>query len=72
MGGVGLLLRTTVEWWVRILFPYLILWLLLKAPALLLAPQVEAVWLGFGELAVLVAGGRLFLPHWPGCDRDRH
>jgi hypothetical protein len=33
------------------------LWLLLKVPALLLAPQVEAVWLGFGEPAVLVAGG---------------
>jgi hypothetical protein len=46
-----------VEWSVRIRFPYLILWLLLKVPALLQAPQVEAVWLGFGELAGLVAGG---------------
>src|ERR1700675_1670616 len=57
LGGVGLLLRATVAWSVRILFPYLILWLLLKVPALLVAPRVEAVWLGFGELAVLVAGG---------------
>jgi uncharacterized membrane protein len=26
-------------------------------PALVVAPQIEAVWLGFGELAVLLAGG---------------
>jgi uncharacterized membrane protein len=56
-GGVGLLLRATAAWSIRILFPYLIVWLLLKVPALLAAPQMEAVWLGFGELAVLMAGG---------------
>jgi len=57
LGGVGLLLRTTAAWSARILFPYLIVWLLLKVPALVVAPQMEAVWLGFGELAVLLAGG---------------
>src|ERR1700730_14273009 len=57
LGGFGLLLRATAAWSVRILFPYLIVWLLLKVPALLAAPQIEAVWLGFGELAVLLAGG---------------
>jgi uncharacterized membrane protein len=57
LGGLGLLLRTTAAWSIRILFPYLIVWLLLKLPALLVAPQMEAVWLGFGELAVLMAGG---------------
>src|SRR4030081_649648 len=56
-GGVGLLLRATAAWSARILFPYLIVWLLLKVPALVVAPQIEAVWLGFGEIAVLVAGG---------------
>src|SRR6202051_4424337 len=56
-GGVGLLLKPTAAWSPRILFPYLIVWLLLKVPALLVAPQMEAVWLGFGELAVLLAGG---------------
>src|SRR5260370_6939457 len=30
---------------------------MLKLPALLVAPQMEAVWLGIGELAVLLAGG---------------
>jgi len=56
-GGVGLLLRATAAWSARILFPYLIVWVLLKVPALVVAPQMEAVWLGFGELAVLLAGG---------------
>src|SRR5712664_2900061 len=57
LGGVGLLLRATAAWSARILFPYLIVWLLLKLPALVVAPQMEAVWLGFGELAVRLAGG---------------
>src|SRR5260370_13158765 len=57
LGGVGLLFTATAKWATRILFPYLIVWLLLKVPALVVAPQMEAVWLGFGELAVLLAGG---------------
>jgi uncharacterized membrane protein len=55
--GAGLLFRATVAWSVRILFPYLIVWALLKVPALVVAPQIEGVWLGIGELAVLLAGG---------------
>ena len=57
LGGFGLLVRYTAAWSARVLFPYLILWLLLKLPALVAAPQMEAVWLGFGEIAVLIAGG---------------
>jgi uncharacterized membrane protein len=57
LGGIGLLFRATVAWSVRILFPYVIVWMLLKVPALIVAPQMEAVWLGFGELAVLMCGG---------------
>jgi uncharacterized membrane protein len=57
LGGIGLLLEATATWSIRMLFPYLIVWLLLKVPALVVAPQMEAVWLGFGELAVLLAGG---------------
>ena len=37
--GAGLLFRGTIAWSVRILFPYLILWLFLKVPALVVAPQ---------------------------------
>lgn len=57
VGGLGLLFRATAAWSARILFPYLIIWLSLKLPALFVAPKIEAVWLGFGELAVLFAGG---------------
>jgi uncharacterized membrane protein len=57
LGGVGLLFRVTAAWSVRILFPYLIVWLLLKVPAVVVAPKMEAVWLGVGELAVLLTGG---------------
>jgi uncharacterized membrane protein len=57
LGGIGLFFRATTAWSVRILFPYLLVWLKLKVPALFAAPGMEAVWLGFGEIAVLFAGG---------------
>jgi uncharacterized membrane protein len=57
LGGVGLLFNATVAWSVRILFPYLIVWLLLKVPAVVVVPGMEAVWLGLGEIAVLLCGG---------------
>jgi uncharacterized membrane protein len=56
-GGIGLLFRATAPWSVRILFPYLIVWTLLKVPAVVVAPQIEGVWLGLGELVVLLTGG---------------
>jgi len=57
VGGIGLLIPATRAWSIRILFPYLIVWALLKVPALIVAPQIEAVWLGAGELVALMAGG---------------
>jgi uncharacterized membrane protein len=57
LGGLGLLFEGTAKWAVRILFPHLILWTLLKVPAVVVAPQIEGVWLGIGELTVLLAGG---------------
>lgn len=56
-GGIGLFFHFTTAWSARLLFPYLFLWPLLKIPALVVAPRMEAVWLGFGEIAVLFAGG---------------
>jgi uncharacterized membrane protein len=55
--GAGLLFSATVKWSVRVLFPYLIVWALLKVPALVIAWQIEGVWLGIGELLMLLAGG---------------
>jgi uncharacterized membrane protein len=68
--GVGLLIRAAAAWSARMLFPYLIVWALLKVPALVVAPQIEAVWLGFGELAVLLAGGWVLFARLAGL-RDR-
>jgi uncharacterized membrane protein len=55
--GAGLLFRSAAATAVRILFPYLIVWQLLKLPSIFVAPKIEGVYLGFGELAVLLAGG---------------
>jgi len=55
--GAGLLFRATAVWALRLLFPYVMLWALLKVPALFAAPGMEAVWLGFGELVMLMTGG---------------
>ena len=57
LGGAGLLFSATAVWSIRLLFPYLLVWVFLKVPALFVAPTVVAVWLGVGEIAVLFAGG---------------
>src|ERR1700687_2721293 len=67
-GGVGLLLRATAAWSARILVPYLIVWLLLKGPALVVAPQMEAVWLRARELSVLLAGGWILFARLAGAN----
>ncbi len=56
-GGIGLLFRRSATMSVRILFPYLLLWMLLKVPAVVKMPRMEATWLGVGEIAALPAGG---------------
>jgi len=55
--GIGLLFPRSRTWSVRILFPYLVLWALLKAPDILTAPGTEGSWLGLGELTLLLSGG---------------
>lgn len=55
--GACLPFRMTTPWALRILLPYLVIWQMLKFPALIVAPKIEGVYLGFGELAVLLAGG---------------
>jgi uncharacterized membrane protein len=69
LSGFGLLLRATTAWSARVLFPYLIVWLLLKLPALVAAPQMEAVWLGFGEIAVLLTGGWILFTKLAGLEQ---
>jgi len=55
--GAGLLSKRTSRISSGVLLVYPVLWLLLKLPALVMAPQLEYNWLGFGEIAVIVAAG---------------
>lgn len=57
LSGFALLCETTVKWATRIVFGYLIVWMMLKVPPLFVTPQIEGVWLGVGELVVLMTGG---------------
>ena len=55
--GIGLLLPQTLTLACRVLLPFLLLWLvLLRLPALFLAPGVMASWEAFGEIAATSAG----------------
>jgi uncharacterized membrane protein len=66
--GTALLFPSSVWWAVRILFPYLIVWALLKVPAVLVAPQIVGVWLGLGELTALLSGGWVLFARYSGLD----
>src|ERR1700682_430568 len=66
LGGIGLLAEASASLSIRILTSYLVVWLLLKVPALVVAPRIEAVWLGFGEIGVLLAGGWTLLARLAG------
>ncbi|MGO4700733.1 DoxX family membrane protein [Dyella sp. 2RAB6] len=55
--GLGLLIRSFAKPAAAVLFVYMALWaVLLKLPAVVAVPQMEATWLGFGEIAVILAG----------------
>jgi uncharacterized membrane protein len=57
LGGIGLLVKRTAALSARVLFVFLLLFLvLLKTPVLLAQPRLELHWLDYGELAVIVAG----------------
>jgi uncharacterized membrane protein len=57
VAGVGLLLRRTVAAASAALFVFLVLWsILLKLPAVVVAPSMEATWLGLGEITTILAG----------------
>jgi uncharacterized membrane protein YphA (DoxX/SURF4 family) len=56
--GGGLLSRRTASLASDVLLIYLLLWLLLlKLPHVVMDPLQEFNWLGFGEIAMIVAGG---------------
>jgi uncharacterized membrane protein len=53
---LGLMFKATESLAARILFPYCAVWAVLKVPAIFVAPKIEGVYLGLGELTLLLAG----------------
>jgi uncharacterized membrane protein len=53
--GVALLLPATVAIAARVLLPFLLVWLSLKLPRVLTHPEIEGVWVSFGEIGTLLA-----------------
>ena len=62
--GLGVWIRPSRAWAVRILLVYLIVWATLKIPAVVVAPKMEAVYLGLGELTLLLSGGWTLFAHF--------
>jgi len=55
--AIGLVFRATSRWAVRVLFPGVILWQLLKVPQIVLGGTHLGAYLSWGETAILLAGG---------------
>jgi uncharacterized membrane protein len=66
--GAGMLFVSTTRIAVRILFPFLIAWLCLKIPAIMVAGRIEGVWIGVGELGMLLAGGWVLFARLSGLE----
>ena len=66
--SIALLSRRTAAIASRALFPFLIAWLCLKIPAILVAGNIEGVWIGVGELGMLLAGGWALFAAVSGLD----
>jgi uncharacterized membrane protein len=67
--SVALLFPVTVAIAARALLPFLLLWLCLKIPAVLAAPGIEGVWIGCGEIGMLLAGGWVLFARLSDLDR---
>jgi uncharacterized membrane protein len=71
--GIGLLLHPAVRVACRVLLPFLLLWLiLLRLPALFLAPGVMANWEAFGEIAATSAGAWCLFAAYGDGQGPRH
>lgn len=71
--GLGLLLKSTVTLACRLLFAYLLLWiLLLELPALLSTPLKDGAWGTFGEIMIIAAGAWCLFASHAGAWERRH
>ena len=73
VAGIGLLVRAFTLYACRILFPFMLLWLLLlKLPVLLRAPLVMVNWESFAEVAAAAAGAWCLFAAYSGAWEQRH
>jgi uncharacterized membrane protein len=71
--GVGLLFKRTLAISSAIVTIYLLLWvILLKVPAIVAMPSMEATWLGFGEISLILAGGWILFATHAGAWASSH
>lgn len=65
VAGIGLLLRHWAKAASALLAAFMLMWaVLLKLPAVIVVPSMEATWLGLGEITVILAGAWvLFASH---------
>ena len=56
LGGLGMLVRPTIQPASALLLAFCVVWLATKVPAIVAKPMMEAVWLGFGEVATILSG----------------
>ncbi len=68
--SVGLLFRATTAIAARAILPFLLAWLCLKIPALIVAGRIEGVWIGFGEIGMLLAGGWVLFARLSGLEES--
>lgn len=62
VAGIGLLAKPLAKPASALLTAFLLVWaLLLKLPAVVFVPLMEATWLGFGEITVILAGAWVLL-----------
>jgi uncharacterized membrane protein len=66
--SAALLVRSTTAVAARLMSAFLLVWLALKVPALVVAPQIEGVWLNFGEIGTVFAGGLVLFAQLTGLE----
>lgn len=68
--AAALLIRRLEDMAAQLLLPFLLVWLSLKVPAVVAVPKIEGVWLGLGEIGMLVAGGWVLFARLACLDRS--
>jgi uncharacterized membrane protein YphA (DoxX/SURF4 family) len=66
--SVALLFRATAAIAARAILPFLLAWMGLKVPTVIAAPRIEGVWIGFGEIGMLLAGGWVLFARLSGLE----